>query len=362
MMAFSFYKNDRESQHQREQKNVLTKSAHFKKTEVPRFSFGTADLGLGEKGGQAELENFVKTWFSDPYALLNLESFSTGERLPCMKRQVEHAETCFSFESFLDRTDQAKFYQSKQPFYGQGERIAFIILPHWNAFFAKYKAGTTFIRRLFLPVATYRYFPTYQTEAEFAGKPRYDVVGPNIGLTIKRVWQDVLNIQYFAKFLKSQLGFEKVGIWAYSIGSPRGFLASIFSKNLFDFLIMNFLAYSFSQSLLYGIATKPISKRLLENLTEDQVEFFYSPLSPGYYSAFLPNLSQYTRLVQGKYDLVFGEDNSKRMVEELMKRASQVEIEYGDFGHTTLGEIGKAVPTILHNSRFVFKNSKLKLL
>ncbi len=189
---------------------------------------------------------------------------SQGGNLQSITQGTERGETRFCFQSFLDTKDQAKFFESKQPFYGRGEKIAFIILPHWNAFFKKYKTGTMFIRNFFLPVATYRYFPSYQTEKKFEGKSRYDIVGPNIGLTIKRVWQDVLNIQRFAQYLKSELGYEKVGIWAYSIGSPRGFLASIFSENLFDFLIMNFLADSFPQSLLQGIATQPVSKKLLD--------------------------------------------------------------------------------------------------
>ena len=111
------------------------------------------------------------------------------------------------------------------------------------------------------------YFATTYPGRAFSGRYRYDIVGPNLGLTIKRLWQDVLNIQRFAKYLKEDLGYEKVGIWAYSIGSPRGYLATMFSKGLFDFLIMNFLAFSFSKSTLHGIATKPVSREILKNLS-----------------------------------------------------------------------------------------------
>ena len=360
MITIGLLRNGKEEQHRREFKNVLKKVKELDKSEIPQFSFGASELGLHGENQREELEDFVKRWFENPGAFLNFKKFLRANTPPSVTEKNERKEKCYCFDSFLDEKDIAKFFESKQPFYGRGEKIAFIILTHWNAFFHKYKHGTAFIRELFLPVATYRYFPEYQTEKVFAGKSRYDIVGPNIGLTIKGFWQDILNIQYFAEFLKEKMGYSKVGIWAYSIGSPRGYLTSMFSAGLIDFLIMNFLAYSFPQSLLHGIATRPISKELLKNLNEDTIEFLLSPLSPGQYTKYLGQLPQHTRLVQSKYDLVFGEENNKRMVEEFREHAPFIEIEYGNFGHTTFGEIEKVIPVIYRNSRFVFRNSKLR--
>jgi hypothetical protein len=355
-MPIGIFRNSKEKQHKREIKNVLNKSKKIDKNNLPDFCYGAENLGLNSQDEKKALEDFVKKWFKHPESYLNVEKIS-GKKTKIEKIQ-EAKENCYFFNSFIDDKDTAKFYESKQPFYGKGEKIAFIILSHWNCDFQKYKTGTAAIRNFFLPVATYRYFPAYSTESKFLGGKRYDIVGPNLGLTLKRFWQDILNIQHFAKYLKQELGYERVGIWAYSIGSPRGFLASMFSKNLFDYLIINFLADSFPESLLHGIATEDISKQILNNLTEKEVDFLFSPLSPGKYFKYFNRLPC-TRLVQGKYDLVFCEQNNKILVDKI-KKNKKVEIEYGKFGHTTQGEIEKVIPIVYRNSRFVLKNSNLK--
>ena len=356
-MIRGIFRNKKEQQHKRETQNIQKKDKTYKNISLPNFSYGAKELGLTEKDEKKALQNFVKRWFKNPEAFLNFEKIKTNKN-PIVNKSKDKKEVCYSFQSFLDKTDKARFYESKQPFYGKGQKIAFIILPHWNAEFQKYKKGTTIIRKFFLPVATYRYFPAYSTEKEYVEKKRYDIIGPNIGLTIKRFRQDILNIQYFAKYLKKELKYEKIGIWTYSIGSPRGFLASIFSERLFDYLIMNPLADSFPDSLLHGIATQDISKELLKHLDEKELEFLLSPLSPGKYKKYFNKLPKFTRLVQGKYDLVFGEENNKKLIEKINGN-KRIEIEYGNFGHTTCGELDKVIPTVKRNSKFVLKNSNL---
>ncbi len=362
MITIGLFRNSKEKQQQREKNNILKKSKKLNKIDLPPFSYGIQDLGLIGENEKLVLEELVNDWFKKPEAFLSVKKFSENIPLPAIQKTNDQKEICYNFGSFIDENDLAKFYESKQPFYGRGEKIAFIILPHWNACFNKYKLGTAIIRNFFLPVATYRYFPTYKTEKDYIGRSRYDIIGPNIGLTIKRFWQDILNIQYFAKYLKKELGYNKVGIWAYSIGSPRGFLAGMFSENLFDFLIMNFLADSFSESLMRGSATENIAKRLLDNVDEEKIDFLLSPLSPGKYVEYFKNLPKHTRLVQSKYDLVFGEENNKRMVQKIQKYAPFIDIEFGNFGHTTYGEIEKVIPIISRNSKFVFKNSQLRFI
>ncbi len=358
MITIGFFRNSREKQHEREIKNALGKLRR-NSSDLPPFSIGGKELGLKE-GGEEELIIFVKDWLKNPEHYLDHNNFSGIANRNVVSKSRDRDEACYGFPSFIDQSDIAKFYESKQPAHGRGERMAFIILPHWNACFYKYKHGTAFIRNFFLPVATYRYFPTYATEKDYKDKLRHDVVGPNIGLTIKRFWQDIINIQFFGKYLKEELGYEKVGIWSYSIGSPRGYLACMFSENIFDYLIMNHLADSFSESLLRGISTRDISKRLLDNLSEQELNSLFSPLNPGEYIKYIDNLPKHTRLVQGKHDLVFGEENNRKMVEKIKKHAPFVEIEFGNFGHTTCAEIEKVIPIIYRNSRFVFKKSNLR--
>ncbi len=355
-MQFGIFRNSKEQQQKRERRNVALNKAKLK-TIAPKFSFGLDALGIVNGKNEKEvLRSFVETWFSDPSKFLDSSLFNPEQKV--VQQQELLSETAFSFPSFLDVTDTARFFESKAPFYGYND-TAFIILPHWNAHFDKYKLGTAIIRNFFLPVSTYRYFPVFATESVYRDKIRYDIVGPNIGLTIKRFQQDVLNIQHFGNFLRNQMGYRHVGIWAYSIGSPRGFVASMFGNGIFDFLILNSLAESFGESLLNGISTVEIAEEIRKCLTDTEATNFLSPLSPGKYRKYFNRLPVYTRLVQGKYDLVFGEENNRRMVELLQNTRPDIDIEFGDFGHTTCGEFEKVLPVVYRNSQFIRKVKSL---
>jgi hypothetical protein len=346
---FSFYKsfNSQEAQHRREIKYAEHMAKKQGKHKVPNFSFGANELVSGRDAEDDKaLEKFVKSWFLEPKQFLDYKKYSEPE--------VENVKHTFSFESFLNKDDEARFYEDRQPFWRTDTKTAFIILPHWNASFEKYRLGTAMIRDIFLPVATYRYFPYFKTEDVYGGGARFDIVGPNLGMTIKRFWQDVLNIQFFANYLKNKLDYKYVGIWAYSIGSPRGMVASMFSED-FDFLIMNFLADSFPEAVLNGISTKDIALEMLKNIPQEKINELWSPLSPGKYEKYFNKLPRFTRLVQPEYDLVFGEKNNERMIEKILSINEDVDVEFGKFGHLTCKEIDKVIPMVVRNSKFVLK-------
>lgn len=350
MLNFYPFFNSREEQRKREIKYAEKMAKKQGKHKVPNFSFGTDQLVSGvEANDVAVLENFGKDWFQSPEQFLSYEKYKEPE--------VRFKRPRFSFESFLNNKDEARFFESRQPFWRKNTETAFIILPHWNAFFHKYRLGTALIRDIFLPVATYRYFPYFETEKDYKDGARFDIVGPNLGMTIKKFWQDVLNIQFFAHYLKKELGYKYVGIWAYSIGSPRGMVASMFSED-FDFLIMNFLADSFSEAVLKGISTKDIASEILKNISSEKVDELWSPLSPGKYKKYLDKLPRFTRLTQPQYDLVFGEKNNEKMVEKILAMNPSVDVEFGRYGHITCKEIDKVVSIVKRNSKFVLDGMK----
>jgi len=85
-------------------------------------------------------------------------------------------------------------------------------------------------------------------------------------------------------------------------------------------------------------------------------------MSPGSYADYLNQLPKATRLVQGKFDLVFGIENCKRMNEKIKKHAPFAQIEQGNFGHLTISELEKAIPLMVRNARFVRQATGLKLI
>ncbi len=342
------FANTPAEQHRRELRYSGKIVKRYGNDPIPPFAWGAKELIPSYAGGneQAAITQFVNDWFAAPARHLDHKNFPAP--------RVETKKSCYAFPSYLDDADEARFFKSKKPFWGN-RNSAFIILPHWSPIFWKYAAGTAFIRNFFLPVDTFRYFPKLATEKGCLGGARYDVVGANIGRTIKRFWQDVLNIQFFARHLKENLGYQSVGIWAYSIGSPRGMAASLFSRD-FDFLIMNFLAESFPQAVLNGISTQHIAQELRQHVDDPTLEKLWSPLSPGKYEPLLARLPAHTLLIQPKYDLVFGEENNRRMVELLRRSAPHVTIEHGNYGHLTYGEFDKLIPVIHRISQFIIRN------
>ncbi len=332
---------------EKERKNAERMVRKLNKHKIPDFSYGTSDLCLEGVGTEQEiLKRFVSKWFENPEPFLNYKNFAIPK--------VFKKGWRFSFPSSIDQKDTAVFYESKQPFWRRKTKTAFIIIPHWNPFFWKYYLGTAAIRSFFLPVATYMYFPECGSQQRIKNETQYDVVGPNLGLTIKRFQQDVLNIQRFGAHLKD-MGYESVGIWGYSIGSPRALVASLFS-NIFDFVIMNFLADSFPQAVLSGVATTGVAQKIRQHVSDAELEELWSPLSPGHYTEYFKRFPNHVRLIQPKYDLVFGEENNRRMVEKLQNYVPNIDIEYGDFGHSTYGRGKYLIPSIRKNAQFVIKN------
>ena len=344
---------NRQSILRKERENAEKLARKLNKDNVPSFSYGLDDLDLKEVGNEKDtLKKFVSNWFENPDLFLNYKNFD--------KQVVIKNGRRFSFPSIVDQNDTAHFYHSKQPFWGRGAKMAFIIAPHWSPLFWKYYLGTAIIRNFFLPAASYMYFPKFGSSSHNLNEAHYEVVGPNLGLTIKRFQQDVLNIQSFSAYLKKELGYEYIGIWGYSIGSLRAFVASMFS-DVFDYVIMHFLADSFPEATLTGVSTSGISEEIRKHVSDEDMEELWSPMSPGRYVEYFDKLPNHVRLIQPKYDLVFGEENNKRMVNKIQKYAPNVVIEYGDFGHSTYGWGKQLIPSIYKNAQFVIKNSPLRV-
>ena len=255
----------------------------------------------------------------------------------------------------------SRFYCVRQPKWRSGYKIGVIVLKHWNADSKKYFRGVNWIRRILTPVSTAIFIPTYPDLSPKAESQRqHNILGSNIGLTIRRVWQDVLDIQYFANYLKETKGFEKIGLFAYSIGSLRALLATIFAPELFDVPLFHFLADDFTEAFMDGIATTDEAAVVDKNISRGDLKKIWSTISAGNYEKYLSRLPKHTRLVQAKYDMVFGENNCARMTKLIRKRSPFVEIEEGNFGHVTVAEVEKTVLLMLRDLSFVYRGSGLR--
>ncbi|MBW2990492.1 hypothetical protein KY348_02175 [Candidatus Woesearchaeota archaeon] len=354
MLRFGILRNSKKQQTLREKKYAEMMEHRLNSDSNLTFDYGLKELFLKPKENPVHtLLDFVKEWNSNPEKKLNYKNFN----LPAVSRKQDIIE----FPSILDPQDTARFRFVRQPKWRSGHEIAVIILKHWDSEITKYYRGVRFIRRTMLPISTGVYIPSYQELNPVSKKIRqYNILGPNIGLTIKRVWQDVLDIQYFADYLKKEMGFNQVGVFTYSIGSLRGFLSAIFAPELFDFAVLHFIADDFSEAFLKGVSTQGAASVVNKNMSLQNLKKIWSIISPGNYEKYLSRLGKSTRIVQGKYDLVFGQENCARITRKIKKHAPYVQIEVGNFGHITVAEIEKTVPLMIRNLKFIYNNTELK--
>lgn len=325
---------------------IAKRELSMRQSKIPAFT-----LGMEEK----KLRALVSDWNKTP------EKYLSHSEQPLAYPEIKLTPPWIEFTSFLDSNDTARFHCTFQPQWRSGSKIGTIIIPHWNAAPEGYIAATKWIRRLLLPSSTLIYIPEYADGKQYAGGPQYNVLGPDIYKTIKRVQQDVLNIQYAGKWLRKQ-GCTEVGIWAYSIGSLRGCLASLFAPKLFDFFIWHFACDSFATAVMEGIATQKIATTLKNNISRTDLEYYWSIISPGHYAAILNHLPKATRVVQGKYDPILSPENVALLTAKILRFAPRIEVSTGEFGHSTLGKPLNAIKVLAGNIRFYYFQTGLRFI
>jgi hypothetical protein len=324
------------------------------------FDYGLKYLFLENKKGDPlkVLNDFVSDWWKNPEKKLNFRNFDAPV--------VRVKDGLVKFKSLLNGDTEARFIYVKQPKWRSGNKVAIIMLKHWNADTVKYTRGINFIRRFLLPISSGLFLPGYQEINPAKNKHRqHQTIDANIGLTIRRLWQDVLDLQYFGNWLKEHEGFDEVGLFPYSIGSLKGFLAALFAPDVFDFGVFHFIADDFTEAFMDGVSTQPEATEVRKNISEDKLRKIWSVISPGAYERYLGRLSRVGknggfRLVQANYDLVFGEKNVKRFTEKIRSKVPDVDIYEGDFGHNTMGEVENAVSLMMRDLGFIYKHTKLR--
>ncbi|MDD5221501.1 MAG: hypothetical protein PHV47_02795 [Candidatus Pacebacteria bacterium] len=331
-----------------EKKYCLQNLHNRDKKDLPKFSYGEEFFIEKTSNPEKTLLEFSKSWMDNPWKYLDLKNF----KLP----KISYENNIISFPSILNgKEDKAVFCLSFPPKIRTNKEISAIIVPHWNAVKSKCLLGTNLVRGLFLPISTAIYFPEHGKLTMDKTRTQYEIIGPNIGLTLFRFWQDILNLKYLSFYLKNNLKFKKIGYWSFSLGSPRAMVASLFPEVPIDFLMMHFLADSFTESLMKGLGTQEIAEVIKPNIDYHKLEEIWRPLDPGSYIKHMNKLPKNTRLVQGKYDLVFGIENTLRINQKIKKYLPSVELEEGEFGHLGIIKFNKNIPIMIRDSKFMKK-------
>jgi len=329
---------------------------------VPEFDLGLNFLGIEDSKDENVLwdniNKYINDWFKNPAKYLSLEE----QDLPKVG-DIRIQDGFIEFPSVLDKNQIVRFKYDPQPVGTVGGRVALIFVMHWNGNLKPYDMGVSLARDMILPISTLIHIPAGRMSnlgEENTCPFDYESVSPNIGKTIFNTRQDVLDIQFVAKYLKEKLEYDEVGLHTYSMGSLKGILASLFIQGLFDSGVFHMAASSFTDSVMKGIGTEEIAEKIEGNIDINLLDTFWSVISPGRYGSNLKNLPAKTKLVQVEYDFVFGPKNVDDINFIVKKNRSDVELDIENVGHSTFGRFPAGALITLDDIKFIYANTLMK--
>jgi pimeloyl-ACP methyl ester carboxylesterase len=350
-----FLRDDKKKSFEMERENSEKQKSKFARFPIPPFDIGPEYLGipanLSHESTLKAAGKFVDGWFKDPAKYLKLKN----------EKSVLRRENGFlSFNSSLDPSKTTRFTYHPQPEGTPGRTVALIHVMHWNGRLNAYEKIIRFIRGSGLPITTLVHVPAGRGLNPGEGDPvDYSAVSPNLGRTVFQAREDILDLQRMAKHLKEDLGYEQVGLFSYSLGSLRSLIAALTSPELFDFAILHEIADNFTEALMNGIATHHVADLIKGNIDYGLLDRLWSTISPGAYQNHFKRLPP-TRIVQAKYDLVFGPENNERLNEKIRKERTDVEIQVVPTGHTTFGTLPSAADVMWKNLKFIYRNTNMR--
>ncbi len=320
---------------------------------VPEFDLGLDYLKIKPQNSpkkiEKELINYVDHWFRNPSRFFEFHK----------DHAIEEINGFFEFPSILNKEQIARFKYNEHKNSAQN-KVAVIHLMHWGGQFNSYQMFSQIIKKTSLPVSTLIFIPAGRGLNPGVDCPAdFESVNPNIGKTIFKTIQNIHDIQFMAKYLKEEKGYDQVGLFTYSIGSLYGTLASMLKPGLFDFAVFQMVADDFSDALMEGISTKHIARKIKGNIDRKLLRKLWSMISPGYYVKYFSNLPKNTRIVQCEYDFVFGEKNVQKFTDKIKKYRPDIEIEIDPIGHITYGDLPGSLVVMERNIEFIFKNTKI---
>jgi hypothetical protein len=296
-------------------------------------------------------------FFSDESESFKKVNVKTNNSKPL----VDKDQDFFQFDSPLDPDASARFKYHIQPDGTPGRKVALIFVMHWNGRLNPYNGIISFIRTTALPISTFIHIPAGRclNPGEDGGAD-YDAVGPNINKVVFTAQREVDNLQVFARYLKEHLGFDEVGLFSYSLGSLYATLASVTAPNLFDFGIFHMVADDFTDAIMGGLATQKVAKEIEGKISREDLKKYWSVISPRFYADRFHFLPKHLRVIQCKYDFIFGRENVQRITEKIMEKRPDTEMVKMPGTHTGLSEFPLGLQIMWNNVRFIYKHTKMR--
>jgi len=217
----------------------------------------------------------------------------------------------------------------------KGPKRALVVLPQWNAGADGHLGLAKLLNRF--GVSALRMTMAYHAERMPAELQRADYhVSSNIGRTIHASRQSIIDTRACVDWLVDQ-GYERVGILGTSLGSCVAFIAAAHDLRV-RAGIFNHVSMYFSDVVWTGLSTQHVRKGFGEEVSQDDLRRYWSPISPASYLKRLQNREFPAQLIWARHDSSFLPVYSKQVLDAFRDLRLRHEIFTLPCGHYTTGQ------------------------
>jgi hypothetical protein len=211
---------------------------------------------------------------------------------------------------------------------------AVLVMAQWNAKPHEHVGICRWLNKL--GITALRMTLPYHDSRSAPGHERaYNLVGPNIGLTLQANRQAVSDARACLRWLEQQ-GYSRLGLLGTSIGSSIGFITLAHDPAVRAGVFLHVSTY-FGAVVSTGLTTMHVWEALQQKLSRDDLIRFWAPISPYPYVHRIKASSQRAFMVTGRYDPTFWPEYSEELFETLKQDNIEVELLELPCGHYSLG-------------------------
>jgi len=184
----------------------------------------------------------------------------------------------------------------------QGKGRAVVVLAQWNARWDEQQGVCKWLNKM--GITAVKVSLPYHDRRAIPGHRRADhLVAPNIGLTLQANRQAVVDVRATLRWLEQQ-GYDRLGVLGTSIGSCIGFITMCHDPAVRAGAFLHASMY-FGDVVANGLTTVNVWEQMARHVTPEDLQRYWSPISPLPYLNKLPGRDLKMLLITGKYDPTF---------------------------------------------------------
>jgi len=294
--------------------------------EVQPFSWGLEHIGgrAGEPNPREWLEDFAERtipasdrWFAGP---------------PARDYRLAGGQLTFTSHVVSPWPENNRVHARYFPVGSAGPAV--LVMAQWNAKPHEHVGICRWLNTLGI-TALRLTLPYHDSRATPGHERAYNLVSPNIGLTLQANRQAVCDARACLRWLERQ-GHSRLGLLGTSIGSSVGFITLAHDPAVRAGVFLHVSTY-FGAVVSTGITTTHVWEPLQDMVSRDELIRYWSPISPFPYVHRIKASTQHALMVSGKYDPTFWPEYSEELFDALRRDKIEIERLLLPCGHYSLG-------------------------